>query len=93
MRGRPHHGADHDGQVVGVAVNERTDAYVNQFVIHTGRAKACDKRRKMGLMSIHAVQQLGRDVEGLGGSGGRPKLIDTHQIALLHGIPALHSNG
>ena len=78
----PHHRPNCDGQVIGIAVDQGTDARIDDILVETGRAQAGDQRRQVGLMPMHAVHELGRNLERLRRTRQRLKLIDTHRIAL-----------
>ena len=78
----PHHRSNCDGQVIGIAVDQSTDARIDDILVETGRAQAGDQRRQMRLMPMHAVQEFGWDFEGLRRARYRLKLIDTHRATL-----------
>jgi len=77
-----HHGADCDGQIVGIAIDQRTYACIHHVLIEAGRPQADDQSGQMGLMTTHAFQELERYFEGIRRTRRRLKLIDTHKITL-----------
>ena len=73
------HGAYRGGQLVGIAVDQCADASLDHVFLEAGSLQARDQRRQMSLVPIHAAEQLGRNLERLGGGGHGTQLIDTHK--------------
>ncbi|MEG3178905.1 globin domain-containing protein [Sphingomonas sp. RB3P16] len=73
------HSANCDSQIIGIAIDQRSDTCLDHILADAGRTQAGDQRCQVGLMTMHAFQELRRYFEGLCRTWGRLKLIDTHR--------------